>query len=150
MAALFGGLGSVWAMLRLDRTGRIYMQVRGFLLSGVGLILLAIALWLHERNFSLLLGGLMAVNLLNGSGPGTTAGIIPAEIFPTRLRATALGVSTAFSRFGAIAGVFVLDFAEVQWGFGGLLAMAGVAAILGGVLTYLWRYESNQKPLPDQ
>jgi putative MFS transporter len=150
LAALFGGLGSVWAMLRLDRAGRIYMQVRGFLLSGAGLCLLAVALWLHYRSFALILGGLMVVNLLNGSGPGTTCGIIPAEIFPTPLRATALGVSTAVSRIGAIAGVFVLGFVEVRFGLGGVLAVAGLASLAGAWMTWSWRYESNQKPLPDQ
>ncbi|POB09061.1 hypothetical protein CO251_17020 [Sulfobacillus sp. hq2] len=148
VAALSGGIGSAWAMFQLDRTGRIGLQMRGFFLSGIGLMGLAVALWLNVRVFALLLGGLMVVNLLNGSGPGTTCGIIPAEIFPTRIRATALGISTAFSRIGAITGVFVLGFAEVRWGLGAVLAIAGAAALLGAGLTALWRVEPNQAPLP--
>lgn len=149
MAALFGGVGSVWAMLRLDRSGRIGLQVRGFFLSGAGLWILAAALWLDIRVFAFLLGGLMIVNLFNGSGPGTTCGIIPAEIFPTPVRATALGISTAVSRVGAIAGVFILGFAEARYGLGTVLAIAGSASLLGSWLTWIWRIEPNQTALPD-
>lgn len=149
MAALFGGLGSVWAMFQLDRKGRIILQVNGFLWSGIGLWSLAILLWLDFKVFAVLLAGLMIVNLLNGTGPGTTCGIIPAEVFPTPMRATALGVSTAVSRVGAIAGVFVLGFMEVRFGLGGVLATAGVAALLGSILSWVWRIEPNQSALPD-
>jgi putative MFS transporter len=149
LAALFGGLGSVWAMFRLDRTGRIILQVRGFLWSGIGLWILAIMLWVDFKVFAVLLAGLMVVNLLNGTGPGTTCGIIPAEVFPTPMRATALGVSTAVSRVGAIVGVFLLGFIEVRFGLGAVLATTGVAAVLGAVLSWVWRIEPNQSALPD-
>lgn len=149
LAALFGGLGSAWAMMKLDRAGRIFLQVRGFLLSGMGLWVLAVMLWINFRVFAVLLGGLMVVNLLNGTGPGTTCGIIPAEIFPTPIRATALGVSTAFSRIGAIAGVFLLGFIEVRYGLGAVLAVAGAASLVGSLVSWLWRIESNQSSLPD-
>ena len=104
LAALCGGFGSLWAMRHLDSTGRIVLQVRGFLLSRLGLWLLAVLLWMAFTLFVALLGGLLVVNLFNSTGPGTTTGIIPAEIFPTPMRATALGVATAVSRFGAVAG----------------------------------------------
>ncbi|MHB1611810.1 MAG: hypothetical protein ACYCT0_08995, partial [Sulfobacillus sp.] len=119
------------------------------LLSGMGLWVLAVMLWINFRVFAVLLGGLMVVNLLNGTGPGTTCGIIPAEIFPTPIRATALGVSTAFSRIGAIAGVFLLGFIEVRYGLGAVLAVAGAASLVGSLVSWLWRIESNQSSLPD-
>ncbi|MCL4493971.1 MAG: MFS transporter [Firmicutes bacterium] len=149
LAALFGGLGTWWAMPRLDRLGRIRIQMRGFFLSGLVLFVLAVSLWLHVRFFLGLLAGLMVANFFSGSGPGTTCGIIPAEIFPTPQRATALGAATAFSRIGAIAGVFVLGFAEVHFHFGGVLAIAGLASVLGAVVTWYWRIEPNQTALPD-
>ncbi|MCL5971451.1 MAG: MFS transporter [Firmicutes bacterium] len=149
LAALFGGLGSVWAMFQLDRRGRIVLQIRGFLWSGIGLWMLAIMLWVDFKVFAVLLAGLMVVNLLNGTGPGTTCGIIPAEVFPTPMRATALGVSTAVSRVGAIVGVFFLGFIEVRFGLGAVLAATGVAALLGSVLSWVWRIEPNQTALPD-
>ncbi len=123
--------------------------MRGFFLSGLVLFVLAVSLWLHVRFFLGLLAGLMVANFFSGSGPGTTCGIIPAEIFPTPQRATALGAATAFSRIGAIAGVFVLGFAEVHFHFGGVLAIAGLASVLGAVVTWYWRIEPNQTALPD-
>ena len=41
LAALVGGLGSLWAAYRIDRRGRTFWQVRGFLLSTGGLWMLA-------------------------------------------------------------------------------------------------------------
>lgn len=149
LAAFMGGLGSVWAMMRLDRFGRIFLQVRGFLFTGGGLWILASLLWMNYRVFLVLLAGLMVVNLFNGSGPGTTCGIIPAEVFPTPMRATALGVSTATSRVGAIAGVFILEFLQVRYGLGAVLAAAGTASLIGAVLSWIWRIEPNQATLPD-
>lgn len=149
LAALCGGFGSLWAMRHLDSTGRIVLQVRGFLLSGLGLWLLAALLWMDFTLFIVLLGGLMMVNLFNSTGPGTTTGIIPAEIFPTPMRATALGVATAVSRIGAVAGVFVLGFIDSRYGLGAVLAVAGSVALSGSLLSWIWRIEPNQNALPD-
>lgn len=149
LAALFGGLGTLWAMKRLDRLGRIRIQVQGFLLSGLMLWVLAAILWLHLQIFIGLLAGLMVANFFSGSGPGTTCGIIPAEIFPTLERATALGAATAFSRVGAIVGVFVLAFVEARFHFEGVLAVAGLSSVLGAVVSWYWRIEPNQTTLPD-
>ena len=149
LAALFGGLGTLWAMKRLDRIGRIRIQVRGFFLSGFVLFILAVSLWLHFRLFIVLLAGLMVANFFSGSGPGTTCGIIPAEIFPTPQRATALGIATAFSRIGAIVGVFVLGFAEVHFRLAGVLVIAGFASVLGAVVSWYWQVEPNQSTLSD-
>ncbi|GAB4850910.1 Probable inorganic phosphate transporter 1-3 [Ancistrocladus abbreviatus] len=39
-------------------------------------------------------------------GPNATTFIVPAEVFPTRLRSTCHGISAATGRLGAIAGAF--------------------------------------------
>lgn len=149
LAALFGGLGSLWALFRLDRVGRMRLQIWGFLLGGVGLLLLAALIGSGVRLFLVLISGIMVVNFLYGVGPGLTAGIVPAEIFPTTWRATGQGSATAFSRIGAVVGVFALGYFEGHGGFPAVLVATGVVSFLGVLSTWLFRIEPNQKPLPD-
>lgn len=147
LAALFGGLGSLWAMFRLDRLGRIRLQIWGFGLAALVSGILALLLWDQVRIVSLLIIGLMVANFVNGVGPGVTAGMIPAEVFPTSIRASAQGVATAFSRVGAVVGVFALSYVDGQGGFGAVLAVTGVACFLGMLCTWLFRVEPNQRSL---
>lgn len=41
-------------------------------------------------------------NFFENFGPNTTTFIIPGEVFPTRYRATAHGISAASGKFGAV------------------------------------------------
>lgn len=149
LAALAGGLGSFWAMFRLDRTGRMILQIWGFVLSAAGLGILAGLLWSGWQMFLGLIVGIMVVNLLNGVGPGMTTGIVPAEVFPTLQRATGQGAATAFSRIGAVVGVFTLGFFETHGGLAAVLGVTGLSSLLGAVSTFLFRIEPNQQPLPE-
>lgn len=149
LAALCGGLGSLWAMFRLDRMGRIRLQAWGFGLAAIVSGILAILLWEHIGAAGVLVLGLMVANFVNGVGPGVTAGMIPAEVFPTSIRASAQGVATAFSRVGAVVGVFALSFSEAQGGFGSVLMVTAVACFLGMLCTWVFRVEPNQRSLSD-
>jgi PHS family inorganic phosphate transporter-like MFS transporter len=42
------------------------------------------------------------------TGPNSTTYIIPAEVFPTRYRCTAHGISAAFGKFGAVLSQCIL------------------------------------------
>ena len=150
LAALMGGVGSLWAMFRVDHRGRISWQIRGFLLSTGGLWVLAGFLRWHVHAVVVVVGGLMVVNFWMGMGPGITAGMLPAEIFPTSMRATAQGAATAFSRIGAVVGVFVLGFFETHGGLSAVLAVTGGASLMGLLTTWAFRIEPNQAPLPEK
>lgn len=43
-----------------------------------------------------------ATNFAQNAGPNTTTFIVPGEVFPTRYRSTAHGISAASGKFGAI------------------------------------------------
>ncbi|KAF3328220.1 inorganic phosphate transporter [Carex littledalei] len=47
-------------------------------------------------------------------GPNTTTFIIPAEIFPARLRSTCHGISAACGKAGAIVGAFGFQYASQE------------------------------------
>ncbi len=93
----------------------------------------------------MVVGGLMVVNFFMDMGPGLTAGMLRAETFPTSTRATAQGLATAFIRIGGLrVGIF-----ETHGEFEGMLAVTGVASLWGWSMTWPFRIEPNQAPLPD-
>ncbi|CAI0381769.1 unnamed protein product [Linum tenue] len=94
-------------------------------------------------------------------GPDATTFVVPAEIFPTRLRSTCHGISAAAGKAGAIVGAFGFlyasqskDPAKVDKGYspgigmqGSLFVMAGINLL--GILFTLLVPESNGKSLEE-
>lgn len=60
---------------------------------------------------------------------------MPAELFPTQLRATGQAPPTAFSRLGAVAGVLALPLIVVDLGLRATLVFAAESSLLGMALT---------------
>jgi putative MFS transporter len=74
--------------------------------------------------------------------------VYPNELFPTEVRATAVGIGTAASRIGAAVAVYLMPYAldrGVNWV---LLAGAAVSA-LGLVVTLAWGVETAGRALTD-
>ena len=107
-------VGFAIAILLVDRVGRLPLQKVGFLGAAVGLGLLGAAamsgnpMWLVILGFALF-------NLTINAGPNSTTFLVPAEIYPTRLRATGHGFAASAGKFGAALGVFVLPILESSW-----------------------------------
>jgi len=74
-------------------------------------------------------------------------GIYPEEVFPSSVRATGVGVSTAASRAAAAIGTFLLPTVQAAWGTPAVLIIMGVVSLLGGITSYYWAPETNGKPL---
>jgi putative MFS transporter len=129
-----GVAGSLVGMLVIDRWGRRLLQGLGFLVPGV--LMAAWAAWPVLQSFGLFLAVVGIANGVSMMG-GLVTGIYPAELFPTRQRATAMGVGTAVSRVGAVVGVVGIGILDARWGLPGVVAGAGTALGLAGALT-LW------------
>ncbi|SMC04707.1 MFS transporter, putative metabolite transport protein [Sulfobacillus thermosulfidooxidans DSM 9293] len=144
-----GIVGSFVAMWHLDRIGRKSLQIVGFGIASLMLgLVAALTAASHVAPFVIIL--LLTVGeTMSMYGPGTVTGIYPAELFPTHRRATALGVATAVSRLGAIAGALLFGLINQQ---GGLSPVAGVAALImlgGSLLTWIFGTETRQRSLED-
>ncbi|GLJ22740.1 hypothetical protein SUGI_0428420 [Cryptomeria japonica] len=107
LVALWGTLpGYVFTIFLVDRIGRRIIQLVGFFFMSVFLFALAFAFkhWVNESK-----GGFIAIHSLifffTNFGPNTTTFIVPAELFPARLRSTCHGISAAVGKAGAIIGV---------------------------------------------
>ncbi|GLJ22739.1 hypothetical protein SUGI_0428410 [Cryptomeria japonica] len=107
LVALWGTLpGYVFTIFLVDRIGRRIIQLVGFFFMSAFLFALAFAYkhWVNESK-----GGFIAIYSLifffTNFGPNTTTFIVPAELFPARLRSTCHGISAAAGKAGAIIGV---------------------------------------------
>ncbi|GLJ22736.1 hypothetical protein SUGI_0428370 [Cryptomeria japonica] len=106
LIALCGTLpGYVFTIFLIDRLGRRVIQFVGFFFMSAFLFALAIRYkhWVKEST-----GGFVAIYSLTfffaNFGPNTTTFLVPAELFPARLRSTCHGISAAAGKAGAIIG----------------------------------------------
>ncbi|RNA12887.1 MFS PHS inorganic phosphate transporter [Brachionus plicatilis] len=97
------GYWSVLAVFLVDRIGRKVIQLTGFGVVGVLFLVLGFGFNAIRSASSVLFIILFTVTQFFFTfGPNTTTFIIPGEVFPTRYRSTAHGISAAFGKLGAI------------------------------------------------
>ncbi|KAK8717958.1 hypothetical protein V6N13_045208 [Hibiscus sabdariffa] len=92
----------------IDKMGRFAIQLMGFFFMTVFMFALAIPYdhWTHRDNR---IGFVIMYSLtffFANFGPNATTFVVPAEIFPARLRSTCHGISAASGKLGAIVGAF--------------------------------------------
>ncbi|KAB2056965.1 hypothetical protein ERO13_A11G130700v2 [Gossypium hirsutum] len=92
----------------IDIMGRFAIQLMGFFFMTVFMFALAIPYdhWIHKDNR---IGFVVMYSLtffFANFGPNATTFVVPAEIFPARLRSTCHGISAAAGKLGAMVGAF--------------------------------------------
>ncbi|KAL8491030.1 hypothetical protein ACS0TY_022882 [Phlomoides rotata] len=109
LIALCSTVPGYWfTVFLIDRIGRFRIQLMGFVMMTIFMFALAITYdhWTHKDNH---IGFVILYSLtffFANFGPNATTFIVPAEIFPARLRSTCHGISAAAGKTGAIIGAF--------------------------------------------
>lgn len=109
LIALCSTVPGYWfTVLFIDIIGRFTIQLMGFFFMTVFMFALAIPYdhWTHKDNR---IGFVIMYSLtffFANFGPNATTFVVPAEIFPARLRSTCHGISAAAGKAGAIVGAF--------------------------------------------
>ncbi|KAF6150980.1 hypothetical protein GIB67_026901 [Kingdonia uniflora] len=147
----------------IDRIGRFKIQMMGFFFMTVFMFALAFPYnhWTQKENR---IGFVMMYALtffFANFGPNATTFVVPAEIFPARLRSTCHGISAAAGKAGAIIGAFGFLYAAQSQdktkadagypagiGVKNSLIMLGVINFFGMLFTLLVP-ESNGRSLED-
>lgn len=123
--SLFFLAGVIPAVLLIDRIGRRPVLTIPFAVTGVTLLLLG---WL-PRGSSILVEVCFILFAIFNAGSSVLQWVYPSELFPTEVRATALGFGTAVSRIGAAVGTFLFPIGLARLGVAPLMTI--VAAICG-------------------
>ncbi|WMV47368.1 hypothetical protein MTR67_040753 [Solanum verrucosum] len=109
LIALCSTVPGYWfTVFLIDRIGRFTIQVIGFTMMTVFMFALAIPYhhWTlpgHHIGFVVLYS---LTFFFANFGPNATTFVVPAEIFPARLRSTCHGISAAWGKLGAMVGAF--------------------------------------------
>ncbi|MGI9245403.1 MAG: MFS transporter, partial [Steroidobacteraceae bacterium] len=69
------------------------------------------------------------------------------ELFPTRLRASGIGLAIAVSRVGSAVSTFLLPLVVHRFGVQAALGACVAVLLLGGMLCYAWAPETRHQPL---
>ncbi|KAJ5923465.1 hypothetical protein N7454_008710 [Penicillium verhagenii] len=121
-----------------DRIGRVRQQ-----LFACGTVCVLYAIWagISSPGTHTSTGGLMAIFAISQFmltvGPNVTTFLIPAEVFPTRVRGTAHGISAAAGKCGAILTAFAFGTVEDAIGLSGVLGLFSGIMFLTTLVTFL-------------
>ncbi len=149
---VFLPIGFAIAIVLVDRVGRIPLQITGFAGMTIALCILAGSELLTgggEAHLPMVVVGFAMFNTLMNAGPNATTYALPAEVFPSDMRAAGHGFAAAGAKSGAALGVFLVPVLLDDVGLSALLfGMAG-CTLLALTITALLRIEPKGRTLEE-
>ncbi|CAK9136711.1 unnamed protein product [Ilex paraguariensis] len=157
LVALFATVPGYWfTVFLIDRIGRFVIQLGGFLLMSIFMLVLGVkyeafrgkpcADTKHKDSLNdfcdgnkTLFGLFFGLTLFFANfGPNSTTFIVPAELFPARFRSTCHGISAASGKAGAIIGAFLIqNYTQKAEGIKRAIIALSVVNLLGFLFTFL-------------
>lgn len=125
-------VGCVIATRLINTMGRRNMLIQSFLWSGLALLGLGV---FHAGSEVLILTLFGAYALFIG-GAQVLQLVYPNELFPTEIRANAVGVGTSLSRIGAAVGTWLVPMALDSYGIAFTMYAAAIVTLVGLVFAY--------------
>ncbi len=145
VVSLFFLLGTFPAMFALDKFGRRPVVMVSLFFMAVGLLILGLA---STPTVIVIFVGFLLYALFSG-GPGTLQWLYPNEMFPTEIRATAVGIAIGFSRIGTIVSIYLTPVAIELYGVQFTMMIAAGLVILGLLLSFKFAPETKGKSLSE-
>lgn len=140
-------IGTALCILFIDKIGRKKLEAAGFGLAGVSLLIFAFLSFHSVLPFVMIFSAFALMHLFHNVGPTNITYLYPVEIFPTHIRATAMGISTAASRIGAILGVFAFPLLVSGLDITNGLLFFAIFEFIGFVVTVTLAVETKGLPL---
>jgi putative MFS transporter len=145
LISMFFLLGCIPALFLVNTMGRRPLIIWCFAIMTIGLLILGVfpnpPIWVIISGF--------AVYALFSGGPNVLDWIYPNELFPTEIRASAVGVGTAISRIGAFIGTFILPYTLSSIGVGPTMLIGAGITFLGLLVSIAWAPETKGKTLSE-
>lgn len=138
-------VGCILAMRRVNTLGRRKLLIRSFLWSALALLLLG---WMNNGP-SLLILALFGAYAVCIGGAQVLQFVYPNEIFPTEIRAGAVGFSASLSRIGAAAGTWLIPLSLQNLGIASTMYIAAGITLTGLVVSWLMAPETKDLNLDD-
>ncbi|KAM3295116.1 hypothetical protein ACQJBY_037773 [Aegilops geniculata] len=108
LIALFGTFPGYWVTVALiDKMGRYLIQLLGFFMMSLFMLVMGIKYeYLKDKGHALFAILYALTFFFANFGPNSTTFVLPAELFPTRVRSTCHAISAASGKAGAIIAAF--------------------------------------------
>ncbi|KAF9256591.1 phosphate transporter [Marasmius fiardii PR-910] len=123
------------SILTIEILGRKWIQIQGFLLAALFLAVLAAKF--HDLSHAAFIVCFAFLQFFFNFGANTTTYCYPAEVFPTRFRAFAHGLSAASGKAGAIISALAFNELSKKIGTPAVLWIFFGCCILGAAFTLL-------------
>ncbi|KAF9158516.1 Inorganic phosphate transporter pho84 [Actinomortierella ambigua] len=105
--SLLGFVPGYWfTVFLIEKWGRKRIQLMGFFNLTILFIILSVFFNQLQKIVPLFIAIFTLAQFFFNFGPNTTTFVVPGEVFPTRVRATAHGISAASGKLGAIIATF--------------------------------------------
>ncbi len=143
LASLFV-VGGVPGLLLVDRIGRRKLLIYTF--AGIALVWGIVGVVPGAAAWAVF-AAICTFALLSGASNFLEI-VYPNELFPTEVRATAVGIGTAVSRIGAAIAVYLMPFA-LDRGVAWVLLAGALVSVIGLVATLAWGVETAGRSLSD-
>jgi len=136
-------VGCVPALRWVDAWGRRPLIIWSFVLMVIPLAVLGIA----PTAPAVVVITCFCLYALFSGGPNILEWTYPNELFPTNVRATAVGISTAVSRIGAAVGTYLLPQSLNTIGVGPTMLVGAGITLVGLVVCIAWAEETKDAAL---
>lgn len=132
-------VGCIVATWLVNAIGRRSLLLHSFLWSGLALLCLGLfpdapsmMILVMFGAYALLVGGAQVLQL-----------VYPNEIFPTEVRAAAVGVGTSMSRIGAVVGTYLVPISIQSAGIGNTMYFAAAITFVGLIVSWFLAPETR-------
>jgi PHS family inorganic phosphate transporter-like MFS transporter len=133
---LFALPGYIFSALFVDKIGRKKLQSLGFIIMTACYAMMACITDI-AKHLPLFIGLFGLSFFFINFGPNATTFLIPAEIFPTRIRAQAHGIATAIGKMGAVTGVCLLPALFSSYHVSLTMGFVAIISFIGALITQL-------------
>ncbi|CQR73048.1 Inner membrane metabolite transport protein YgcS [Sporomusa ovata DSM 2662] len=138
-------LGCIPALFWVNSIGRRPLLIWSFVIMTAGMLILGVV---HDAPFWMVLLGFGAYAFFSG-GPSILDWVYPNELFPTEIRATAVGLGTSISRIGAAIGTFGVPYSINYLGIEKTMLVGAFITFLGLLVSIAWAPETKGMSLAE-
>jgi putative MFS transporter len=137
--SVFFLVGVLPAILLIDRIGRRPVLIAPFFVCALMMGCLVVI----PKASTTWIAVCFIIYAIFSAGSSVLEWVYPSELFPTDVRASAMGFATSISRFGAAVGTFLFPIGLVSLGVNSLMVIAGLICVFGGVVSLIWAPETR-------
>ncbi|WP_371363930.1 Inner membrane metabolite transport protein YgcS [Sporomusa rhizae] len=129
--SMFFLIGCIPAMFWLNSIGRRPLIIGSFTIMSVALAVLG---FFPKANIWIVVAAFGIYAFFSG-GPGILQWLYPNELFPTEIRASAVGAAMAFSRIGTVLSTYALPIFMEAYGIGPTMLAGSAISVLGLIVS---------------